>query len=95
MAKWNNEWLVILKERKDEENKIMALESEKARIELEDFEKERVTRIEGKQKKNRADEHDNLLAMASDLASDNSWQNLPIFQVTPCCSENPQRISVK
>jgi len=76
MAKWNNEWQVILKERKDEENKKMAVDAEKARIELEEFEKERVTRIEGKHKKNRADEQDNLQSMKSDLANDNSWQKV-------------------
>jgi hypothetical protein len=76
MAKWNNEWMVVLKERKDEENKKTTEDAEKARIELEAFEKERVARIEGKQKKNRTDEHDNLEAAKSDLASDNSWQKV-------------------
>ena len=76
MAKWNNEWQVILKERKDEENKKTAEDVEKARIELDNFEKERVTRIEAKQNKNRSDEHDNLQAMQSDLANDNSWQKV-------------------
>lgn len=74
MTKWNNEWQVILKERKDAENAAKAEQVEAARLELENFQKQRETKRETRMAKNRSDEQSKLEAMEADLENDNSWQ---------------------
>uniref|UniRef100_A0A7R9VTD9 Clathrin light chain n=1 Tax=Pseudictyota dubia TaxID=2749911 RepID=A0A7R9VTD9_9STRA len=76
MQKWNDEWQVTLKERKDAENAAKAEAVEAARVELEKFQAERDARRETRMAKNRADEQDKLEAIEADLENDNSWQRV-------------------
>lgn len=76
MAKWNEEWQETLKVRKDEENAKKAEFLEKARVDLENFQKEREMRRENKMAKNREDEQAKLEAIEADLENDNSWQKV-------------------
>jgi hypothetical protein len=76
MAKWNNEWQVILKERKDEENAAKAATMTKAEQDLATFQAGRETKREAKMAKNRTDEQDKLEAIEADLENDNSWQKV-------------------
>lgn len=74
MQKWNEEWQVTLKERKDAENAKKAEVVEQARADLEKFQTERDTRREQRMSKNRTDEQEKLEAIEADLENDNSWQ---------------------
>merc|ERR1712157_431545 len=76
MAKWNQEWQVILRERKDAENAKKAEQVETARAELETFQNERYARRENRMAKNRTEEQNKLEAMEADLENDNSWQRV-------------------
>lgn len=76
MAKWNEEWQELLKQRKDEENARKAELVETARVALEQFAAEREQRREAKMAKNREDEQAKLEAIEADLENDNSWQKV-------------------
>ena len=76
MAKWNNEWQVTLKGRKDEENAAKGSAVEQAQADLAAFQAEREARREAKMAKNRSDEQDKLEAIEADLENDNSWQRV-------------------
>uniref|UniRef100_A0A7S4HN92 Clathrin light chain n=1 Tax=Odontella aurita TaxID=265563 RepID=A0A7S4HN92_9STRA len=76
MQKWNDEWQVTLKERKDNENAEKAEVVEQARADLENFQTERDTRREQRMSKNRTDEQEKLEAIEADLENDNSWQRV-------------------
>ena len=76
MAKWNQEWQVTLKERKDAENAARAKLSEQAGKDMEDFHAQRQVKKDTKMAKNRADEQQKLEAMEADLENDNSWQRV-------------------
>merc|ERR1712038_313052 len=76
MSVWNNEWQVILKERKDEENASKAAAVEAAEAELATFQAGRETKRETRMTKNRGDEQDKLEAIEADLENDNSWQRV-------------------
>ena len=76
MAKWNQEWQVILKERKDAENALKAEKVEDARKELDAFNAEREMKRESRMAKNRTAEQSKLEAMEEDLENDNSWQRV-------------------
>jgi len=76
MAKWNAEWHVTLKERKDEETAAKAEVAEAANKDMEDFHAQRQIKKDTKMAKNRADEQQKLEAMEADLENDNSWQRV-------------------
>lgn len=76
MAKWNQEWQVTLKERKEEENTTKAKLAETAAKEMEEFHAQRQIKRDTKMAKNRADEQQKLEAMEADLENDNSWQRV-------------------
>ena len=76
MTVWNNEWQVLLKERKDEENATKAAQVEAAEAELATFQAGRETKRETKMARNRSDEQDKLEAIEADLENDNSWQRV-------------------
>jgi hypothetical protein len=76
MTVWNNEWQVILKERKDEENSAKAAAVEKSEAQLAAFQTERETKRESRMTRNRSDEQDKLEAIEADLENDNSWQRV-------------------
>lgn len=76
MQKWNEEWQETLKARKDQENAKKAELLEKARVDLENFQKERESKREAKMAKNREDEQAKLEAIEADLENDNSWQRV-------------------
>mmetsp|Transcript_15500 Transcript_15500/g.19384 ORF Transcript_15500/g.19384 Transcript_15500/m.19384 type:complete len:294 (+) Transcript_15500:165-1046(+) len=76
MAKWNQEWQVILKERKDAENALKAEKVEEARKEMDGFNAEREMKRESRMAKNRTAEQSKLEAMEEDLENDNSWQRV-------------------
>lgn len=76
MQKWNEEWQETLKTRKDEENARKAELLEKAKVDLENFQKEREQKREAKMAKNREDEQAKLEAIEADLENDNSWQRV-------------------
>lgn len=76
MQKWNEEWQTTLLARKEEENQIKAQMIEKAKQDLENFQKERELKRETKMAKNREDEQAKLEAIEADLENDNSWQRV-------------------
>ncbi|KAL7570438.1 hypothetical protein ACA910_017269 [Epithemia clementina (nom. ined.)] len=76
MQKWNDEWQVVLKQRKDEENAVKAELVEKARVDMEKFQEEREKKRQAKMAKNREDEQAKLEAIEADLENDNSWQRV-------------------
>eukprot|EP00568_Trieres_chinensis_P001355 CAMPEP_0183290684 /NCGR_PEP_ID=MMETSP0160_2-20130417/319_1 /TAXON_ID=2839 ORGANISM="Odontella Sinensis, Strain Grunow 1884" /NCGR_SAMPLE_ID=MMETSP0160_2 /ASSEMBLY_ACC=CAM_ASM_000250 /LENGTH=253 /DNA_ID=CAMNT_0025451337 /DNA_START=33 /DNA_END=794 /DNA_ORIENTATION=+ len=76
MQKWNEEWQVTLKERKDAENAQKGEVVEQARLDLEKFQAERDARREARMTKNRGDEQEKLEAIEADLENDNSWQRV-------------------
>lgn len=76
MTVWNNQWQVILKERKDEENAAKAETVEKAEAALSNFHAARETKRESRMARNRSDEQDKLEAIEADLENDNSWQRV-------------------
>jgi len=76
MSKWNQEWQVILKQRKEDENEAKAKMAENAAKEMEEFQAQRQIKKDTKMAKNRADEQQKLEAMEADLENDNSWQRV-------------------
>uniref|UniRef100_A0A7S0F5J0 Clathrin light chain n=1 Tax=Craspedostauros australis TaxID=1486917 RepID=A0A7S0F5J0_9STRA len=76
MQKWNEEWTKTLQARKEEENAAKAAMVEKAREELEAFQKKREMAREKRMAKNREDEQAKLEAIEADLENDNSWQRV-------------------
>ncbi|KAL7445352.1 hypothetical protein ACHAXH_007473 [Discostella pseudostelligera] len=76
MAKWNEEWLVTLQSRKDEDASIKAEHIAKAESDIAAFQAEREKRREARMAKNRSDEQDKLEAIEADLENDNSWQKV-------------------
>lgn len=76
MTVWNNQWQVILKERKDEENAAKAAAVENAEAELANFQAAREAKRESRMTRNRSDEQDKLEAIEADLENDNSWQRV-------------------
>lgn len=76
MAKWNQEWQVTLKARKDEENQARAAMAEQAQKDMEEFQAQREIKRETKMSRNRAEEQSKLEAMEADLENDNSWQRV-------------------
>lgn len=76
MAKWNQEWQVTLRERKDAENAAKGEHVEAAQAEMERFQTERELKRETKMVKNRSDEQEKLEALEADLENDNSWQRV-------------------
>jgi len=76
MAKWNEQWQVTLKERKDAENALKAEMVNAARAETDKFLEERSVKLASRQTTNRTSEEDKLKAMQEDLESDNSWQRV-------------------
>lgn len=76
MTIWNNEWQVLLKERKDEENAAKASTVEAADAELATFQAGRETKRDTKMARNRSDEQYKLEAIEADLENDNSWQRV-------------------
>ncbi len=76
MAKWNQEWQVTLRERKDAENAAKAAAVETAHADLAAFQAERELKREAKMAKNRSDEQEKLEAIEADLENDNSWQRV-------------------
>ena len=76
MAKWNQEWQVTLRERKDAENAAKAEAVETAHADLAAFQAERELKREAKMAKNRSDEQEKLEAIEADLENDNSWQRV-------------------
>jgi len=76
MQKWNEEWTQTLQARKDEENSTKAAMIEKAREDLEAFQKKREMAREKRMSKNREDEQAKLEAIEADLDIGNSWQRV-------------------
>jgi hypothetical protein len=76
MQKWNADWQETLSSRKDEENAMKAEMVEASRLSMEDFQKDRETKREGRMSKNREDEQAKLEAIEADLENDNSWQRV-------------------
>lgn len=76
MAKWNEEWLITLQSRKDEDATIKAEHIAKAESDIAAFQAEREKRREARMAKNRSDEQDKLEAIEADLENDNSWQKV-------------------
>eukprot|EP00560_Eucampia_antarctica_P007646 CAMPEP_0197824404 /NCGR_PEP_ID=MMETSP1437-20131217/1654_1 /TAXON_ID=49252 ORGANISM="Eucampia antarctica, Strain CCMP1452" /NCGR_SAMPLE_ID=MMETSP1437 /ASSEMBLY_ACC=CAM_ASM_001096 /LENGTH=231 /DNA_ID=CAMNT_0043424021 /DNA_START=55 /DNA_END=750 /DNA_ORIENTATION=+ len=76
MAKWNQEWTVTLRERKDAENAAKGEHVNAAQAELERFQTEREVKRETKMTNNRSDEQEKLEAIEADLENDNSWQRV-------------------
>lgn len=76
MQKWNDQWQETLKVRKDEENARKAQLVEQARVDLEQFQRDRAAKRETKMAKNRQDEQAKLEAIEADLENDNSWQKV-------------------
>lgn len=76
MQKWNEEWQETLMKRKDVENERKAELLEKARADLEAFQRERESKRESKMATNREDEQAKLEAIEADLENDNSWQRV-------------------
>mmetsp|Transcript_24697 Transcript_24697/g.36208 ORF Transcript_24697/g.36208 Transcript_24697/m.36208 type:complete len:250 (-) Transcript_24697:301-1050(-) len=76
MAKFNNEWQVILRERKDAENEMKANVVNQARDALEAFQAEKEKKKEMRMAKNRSDEQQKLEDIEADLENDNSWQRV-------------------
>ena len=76
MAKWNQEWQVVLKERKDEESACKSKVTEAAAKDMEEFQAQRQIKRDAKMAKNRSDEQQKLEAMEADLENDNSWQRV-------------------
>lgn len=76
MSKWNDEYQVILNQRKEEENTAKATYVAKAAEDVKAFLLEREKRREARMAKNRCDEQDKLEAIEADLENDNSWQKV-------------------
>lgn len=76
MAKWNAEWQVTLRERKDVENSEKAAVIEAARAEIESFNNERAVKLESRKNRNRETELAKLKEMEEDLEQDNSWERV-------------------
>lgn len=76
MQVWNTGWQETLKQRKDEETAVKAELLEKAKTDLEAFQKEREQKRESIMAKNREDEQVKLEAIEADLENDNSWQRV-------------------
>jgi len=76
LAKWNNEWQVILRERKDAENAAKAAQAETARKEHDMFLEELEAKRKIRMSSNRANEESKLKSMEQDLENDNSWERV-------------------
>merc|ERR1719296_192079 len=73
LAKWNEQWQVTLRERKDAQNAEMVND---ARAETDKYLEERSVKLASRQTTNRTTEEEKLKAMQEDLESDNSWQRV-------------------
>merc|ERR1719296_266397 len=76
LAKWNEQWQVTLRERKDAENAQKADMVNDARAETDKFLEGRSVKLASRQTTNRTTEEEKLKAMQEDLESDNSWQRV-------------------
>jgi len=76
LAKWNEQWQVTLRERKDAENALKADHVNTARSETDNFLEERSIKFASRQSSNRTAEEEKLKSMQEDLESDNSWQRV-------------------
>lgn len=76
LAKWNEQWQVTLRERKDAENALKAEHVNTARTETDAFLEERSVKLASRQSSNRTAEEEKLKSMQEDLESDNSWQRV-------------------
>jgi len=76
LAKWNEQWQVTLRERKDAENALKADQVNTGRAETDAFLEERSIKLSSRQSSNRTAEEEKLKSMQEDLESDNSWQRV-------------------
>merc|ERR1712174_145532 len=76
LAKWNDEWQVVLKERKDNENTRKAEQVNTARAEIDKFMEEHAVKLASRQSKNRVAEQEKLKSMEEDMEKDNSWERV-------------------
>lgn len=76
LAKWNEQWQVTLRERKEHENEVKAEQVNTARSETDAFLEERAVKLTSRQSNNRTAEEEKLRSMQEDLEKDNSWQRV-------------------
>jgi len=76
LAKWNDQWQVTLRERKDNENTSKAEQVNTARTETDAYLEERAIKVASRQSSNRDAEEEKLRSMQEDLEQDNSWQRV-------------------
>lgn len=93
MQIWNEKWLETLGVRKEEETTAKAAFLEKAKADLENFQKEREMKREGALAKNREDEQSKLEAIEADLENDNSWQR--VCKLVDLSSDNTSSLDTK
>lgn len=93
MQIWNEKWMETLAARKEEENAAKAAFLEKAKQDLENFQKEREMKRESALAKNREDEQAKLEAIEADLENDNSWQR--VCKLVDLSSDNTASLDTK
>lgn len=76
MAKWNTEWQVTLRERKDAENAEKATVIEASRADIARLDGERAAKLDSRKGRNRESESAKLREMEEDLEQDNSWERV-------------------
>jgi len=76
LSKWNEQWQVTLRERKEHENEVKAEQVNTARAETDAFLEERAVKLSSRQSSNRTAEEEKLRSMQEDLEQDNSWQRV-------------------
>merc|ERR1712086_1019251 len=73
MAKFNNEWQVTLRERKDEENAAKATAITASQADMETLIAQHEATLEARMAKNRTEEQAKLEMLEADLEQNNSW----------------------
>lgn len=76
LQKWNEEWQIILKERKETENSMKAEQVNAARAETDKFMEERAAKLASRKTANRSAEEEKLKTMQDDLEKDNCWERV-------------------